>query len=97
MASTFITSCPSSNAPLAGVKAFPALSIGTTGTIVPGQKVQLSYKDSTSAKGAFVVFLSGFGQIAIPYDAATGLATIPASYVNEPGQICKRLRSQAFT
>lgn len=93
MASGFITGCPAGNPTLDGVKAFPMLTLGLTGTLVAGQEIKLTYPGSDKAPaGAFAMyvlflptrqrltttsFLSGLGQTAVPYDCKTGYVAIP--------------------
>lgn len=57
MASGFITGCPASNPALAGVKAFPTLTIGKTGTLVAEQEIYLTFPGWDKAQGAFAMYV----------------------------------------
>lgn len=54
MASQFIVSCPETN-PVLPVMAFPTLTLATTGSLTPGETIQLTYDNSTSATGAYAM------------------------------------------
>lgn len=61
----FIKSCPSTNAPLP-VKAFPALSLATTGTVTTGSTITLSTGNIVFTAGSsplYVAFLTVTGPI----------------------------------
>lgn len=67
------------------------LTLGTSGTIKPGQDIQLT----TSATGAkFAIFLSQLGQYAVAYDASNPTVKVPEE---QYGQIYVVLTSQNAT
>lgn len=55
LAAPFITKCPDSNVALP-VKAFPTLTLATSGTIKPGQTVKFTYENSSSSDYVVYVF-----------------------------------------
>lgn len=75
MAGAFITSCPSSNPPLA-FKAFPTLTVGTA-KAQPGAPVALNFEATAVAPGTklFAVFFTGLNKIFVPLE--DGKAAVP--------------------
>ena len=57
LASAFITACPASN-PALPFKAFPALTLTGTAPLKNLDTVTLRYEGSTSAQGAFAMYVS---------------------------------------
>ncbi|RDW79952.1 hypothetical protein BP6252_04590 [Coleophoma cylindrospora] len=75
LASSFIVSCPSTNAALP-VKAFPSLSLGTKGAIKSGDTITLL------TPGYMLVPASGVGPIYAAFIAVTGPTLVQASPVD---------------
>ncbi|KAH7921675.1 hypothetical protein BV22DRAFT_1132100 [Leucogyrophana mollusca] len=63
LASSVISSCPSSN-PTLPVKAFPALTF--TGTVKAGATADVSYKAASTSNPLFVAFISGLSSTIVP-------------------------------
>ncbi|KAI5475955.1 ferritin/ribonucleotide reductase-like protein [Pseudohyphozyma bogoriensis] len=76
LAAEFITSCPSTN-PALPVKAFPALTLGTTGSLSSGEDIVLTFANSTSVETGYAVFLHELSQTVASWDPASGKTTIP--------------------
>ncbi|KAK4697072.1 hypothetical protein P7C70_g8266, partial [Phenoliferia sp. Uapishka_3] len=69
--------------PTLPVKAFPALTLATTGAISAGQEIELTYSGSDSAPaGTFAVFISGLGQYPVAYPTS-GKVTVPADVTGQ--------------
>ncbi|EIW77466.1 hypothetical protein CONPUDRAFT_92561 [Coniophora puteana RWD-64-598 SS2] len=74
LATSIITSCPSSN-PALPVKAFPALTFGTDMTAGQATTVSFNGSDASSANGMYVGFISGMNTTIVPVQ--NGQVTIP--------------------
>lgn len=72
LAAQFITSCPATN-PALPVKAFPVLTLTTTGALTPGETITLTYPNQTTG---YAIFLSALGQTVVEYPAS-GEVAIP--------------------
>ena len=67
LASAFITSCPSSNAPLKA-QAFPALTVSPNGTAQPGDTLTLTANTTLPSSGLYAVFLANNAPVAVQTD-----------------------------
>ena len=85
-------SCPSSS-PALPFKAFPSLTVSTSGPYYPGQKI--SY--STSASGAsYAAFKTATGSMFVPISGSSGSVTIPEGIVGQSYLVLTNSNSSAM-
>ncbi|KDQ20388.1 hypothetical protein BOTBODRAFT_100240, partial [Botryobasidium botryosum FD-172 SS1] len=83
LAAPFIKSCPSTN-PALPVKAFPALTTTTTGSVKAGDKLCLSSPGwNAGSSQLFVAFFSGLSTYISAYDASENSTMVPSELTTE--------------